>query len=261
MNRMVVLMYHALYADERELAALDPADRPYAVAAREFERQLDGLAANGLAVTDPARLPGPLPDGRTVVLTFDDGHASNHRHASAILARRGLRAAFFITTDFIGNRAGFCTWAQLRDLAAFGNVIGAHGRSHRFLDDLPSAEAQAEMRDARDTLEQGLGAAVTQWSFPGGRFGPREIAFGHGLGYRVFHTSRIGAVRGPQVATGAVLPRIAVRAGMSAEQVAALASAAPVPLARARALGAAKTFARRLAGNRLYHALYERRSV
>ncbi|MDI1480919.1 polysaccharide deacetylase family protein [Polyangium sp. y55x31] len=258
MSRLVVLMYHALYEGERELLAIDAADRPYAVSVDAFEAQLDILARKGLPVADPAVLPRGLDTRNRVVLTFDDGHASNHRHALPRLLRRGLRAAFFVTSDFIGKRPGFCGWSELREMADLGMSIGSHGRTHRFLDDLPEDEARAELRDSKATIEDHVGRVVEQISFPGGRFRPRDVEAGILLGYRVFHSSRIGAHRPGRLPEGVVLCRLAVRQGTSPREFEALATASPAWLLPARVLGGAKAAVRRALGNGLYHALYER---
>ncbi|MDI1446964.1 polysaccharide deacetylase family protein [Polyangium sp. 6x1] len=258
MSRLVVLMYHALYEGDRELVAIDPSDRPYAISVAAFEQQLDILSRKGLPVADPAVLPRGLDKDDRIVLTFDDGHASSYRHALPRLLRRGLRAAFFVTSDFIGQRAGFCGWSEVREMAERGMSIGSHGRTHRFLDDLPEEEARAELRDSKATIEEHVGHAVEQLSFPGGRFRQRDVEAGILEGYRVFHSSRIGAHRAGRLPEGVVLCRIAVRPGTSAGEFEALASASPGWLLWARARGGAKTAVRRALGNGLYHAIYER---
>ncbi|MDI3287937.1 polysaccharide deacetylase family protein [Polyangium sp. 15x6] len=258
MSRLVVLMYHALYEGEEELEAIDPADRPYAVSVDAFEEQLDILARKGLPVADPAALPRRLHTSDRIVLTFDDGHASGHRHALPRLLQRGLRAAFFVTSDFIGKRPGFCGWSEVREMADLGMSIGSHGQTHRFLDDLPEGEARTELHDSKATIEDHVGRAVEQISFPGGRFRALDVEAGILLGYRVFHSSRVGAHRSGRLPEGVVLRRIAVRQGTSPREFEALASASPAWLLRARALGGAKTAVRRALGNELYHALYER---
>jgi peptidoglycan/xylan/chitin deacetylase (PgdA/CDA1 family) len=260
MGRLVVLMYHALYEGEQELLAIDPADRPYAVSVAAFEEQLDLLDCRGLTVADPAALPGCLEEADRVVLTFDDGHASSHRHALPRLLDRGHRAAFFVTSDFIGNRPGYCGWSEVREMAEQGMVIGSHGRTHRFLDDLTDEEARAELADSKATIEARVGRAVEQISFPGGRFLPRDVAVGTDLGYRVFHSSRVGVHARSRLPEGVVLCRVAVRQGTTPGEFAAIAKASPAWLLRARAVGVTKAAVRRALGNGLYHALYERLS-
>lgn len=265
MSRVVVLMYHALYANDRERTAIDVADRPYAVSLEAFERQLDAFSKAGLRVIDPAALldergPQAVDDdaGDGVVLTFDDGHVSNRLHALPALARRNARAAFFVTRDFIGRRAGFCSASDLRALADAGMTVGAHGCTHRFFDDLNDAQAADELREAKSTLEDITGRGVTQMSFPGGRWTARDVALGDALGYRLFHTSRVGAHRLHAMTAGATVSRIAIRDATSVERAVAIARASPAVLLPAQVTAAAKALARHAMGNRLYQRLYER---
>jgi peptidoglycan/xylan/chitin deacetylase (PgdA/CDA1 family) len=259
MSRLVTLMYHGLYADDRELQqTIDPADRPYAVSTTAFERQLDLIQAEGLTIVDPRRLGGPLP-ARGVLLTFDDGQVSNHHHATRILAQRGLQAVFFVTSDFIGGgRPHFCSWEQLREMDGQGMVIGSHGRTHRFFDDLSPADAAAEFRDSRDRIQQGVGRAVEQISFPGGRYRRDQLAVGRELGYTVFHTSEVGVFGGAAVPAGAEVPRIAVRNSTDDTTFMAFAAGSRRAVWKAQAIAAAKSAVRRTAGNRLYHLMYEK---
>ncbi|GIK82820.1 MAG: hypothetical protein ABS45_09880 [Comamonas sp. SCN 65-56] len=258
MKPLVLLMYHALYADERELADIDPPDRPYAVSVSNFERQLELIGEAGIPVIDPRTLDRDAPTSGGVVLTFDDGHASNRIHALDRLVRRGYRGAFFVTTDFVGRRPGFSTWGQLVDMHRCGMTIGAHGRTHRFFDDLDDAASRAEFAASRSAIEDALGAEVRQMSFPGGRFRRRQLRFGQEAGFRIFHGSNVGVHRPEPVAAGTVLPRIAVRQATNERRYRDMISAAPLWLFRARLSANAKTLVRRTAGNRIYHALYEK---
>jgi len=226
MSQLVSLMYHGLFTDEAEqLRTIDLPDRPYAVSAATFERHLDLMAEAGLTIIDPQALPGPLP-ARGVVLTFDDGHASNATLAVDILVRRGLKAVFFATSDFIGARPHFCSWGQLRDMAQAGMLIGSHGRTHRFFDDMSDTEASAEFKVSRERLEQGTGQKVDQISFPGGRYKRAQLQLGKAEGYTLFYTSQVGVHREAALVSGAEVSRIAVRQGTDDTRFMAYASAA-----------------------------------
>lgn len=257
MSRVVVLMYHALYRGEHEYADIGHAERPYAVSVETFERQLDFLAVAGIPVLDPARLPGDVPAGGGVLLTFDDGHGSNYRHAMPLINKRGLRAAFFVTTDFIGSRHGFCTWHEIRELADSGMLVGSHGKTHRFFDDLSASEAETEFRRSKDIIENSIAHRVSQISFPGGRFRPRHIALGQRLGFDLFHSSKVGSHPTHPIRQGAVLCRIPVRHDTPDERFHSYVLANAATLFREQFVSEAKRNLRRVIGNRIYHYLYE----
>jgi len=259
-NRLVFLMYHALYADEGERARIDSPDRPYAISVDTFEQHLQRLADAGIGVLDPRALLEHPPTRGGVVLTFDDGHLSNWLHAYPRLKQRGLAAAFFVTRDFINGRAGFCRWPQLREMADDGMLIGSHGCSHRFFDDMDERQAILEMRKSREAIEQHVSKPVDQMSFPGGRFRPLDINLGMRAGYRLFHSSQIGALSPPALRAGQVVPRIPIRASTTQREFGAYANAEPLALWRAQAAAACKGAARRALGNRFYQSLYEKRS-
>lgn len=257
---LVILMYHALYANERELQDITPEDRPYAVSTQRFAEQLQAMRDAGLPFVDPARLGEPQVRDGGVLLSFDDGHASNCTHALPALARHDARAVFFITSDFVERRPGFCSWTQLREMAEAGMTLGSHGRSHRFLNDLGDTEAVAELRDSRDALQDRLGQAVDQVSFPGGRYRAELLPAWRQLGYRWFHSSEIGCVPPHKLLSGAdgTLPRLAIRQDTPTATCLAMARADRQWLLKARGVATAKQWLRRTAGNRLYHLLYER---
>jgi Predicted xylanase/chitin deacetylase len=259
MGRVIVLMYHALYDGEREYRAIDDADRPYAVSVDEFDRQLQSLEDAGVPVLPPGfdGVRGTEAPRHGVVLTFDDGHASNWRHAWPCLAKRGLAGAFFVTTEFIGARAGFCTWKQVCEMADTGMTIGGHGCSHRFFADMDESTARKEMRESHDIIEQEIGGPVTQMSFPGGRYRPEQIGWGMDAGFRMFHCSRVATLRRVPTDPGSIVPRIPIRASTSLAAFRAISKAAPAVLWPAQAAFATKVLLQRMLGNRWYHFFYE----
>lgn len=257
MKRLSILMYHALYTNAVQQQAIDPADRPYAVSVDRFARQLDLLLAAQIPVVCPKRIEQtaePLPGG--VLLTFDDGHASNAELALPLLQARGMRALFFITTDFIGRRPGFCTWDQVRALARQGMTVGGHGQTHRFLGDLPSGALRAELEQSHARLEQELQIPIQQMSFPGGRYDARCLQLARAAGYSVLHGSAVGALPAGGTLPAQPLPRLAIRAGTTDRAFLDFARGAPLSLLRGQALSQVKTCARQIIGNQRYHRLY-----
>ena len=67
-----------------------------------------------------------------VRLTFDDGNASDSAFAFDEIAKRGLRAEFFLLAARIGQE-GYLQAAQVREMVAADMVIGLHGMFHRTL--------------------------------------------------------------------------------------------------------------------------------
>ena len=194
----LMLMYHAVTPE---------GGRPrwaWAVSMRQFQAQLDFLAAEGyatltqreLAATPPAALPA-----RAVVSTFDDGYRNNLL-ASAELARRGMRASWFIVTGNIGGAPGWPSEhrpegrmldaAELRRLHADGMEVGSHSVSHPRLPTTSDDQLRRELADSRAALEDILGAPVDSFAYPYGAWDARCAAAVAQAGYTSACTTRTG---------------------------------------------------------------------
>lgn len=183
-------MYHALHADSADAGRFDPV---YSVDPAAFAAQLDWLCANGYRSVrlDDAEQASAMP----IVISFDDGDATNLTVALPLLRERGMIAEFFITSDFIGT-PGMLTAQDVQTLAEAGMGVQSHGRSHRFLEDLDEEAMFAELRDSKARLEATSGVPVTAIAFPGGRGGGRERDAALRLGYRHVLGSAPGCNRG-----------------------------------------------------------------
>jgi peptidoglycan/xylan/chitin deacetylase (PgdA/CDA1 family) len=131
---------------------------------------------------------------RPVLITFDDGDASNLEVALPMLLERGMAAQFFITSDFIGE-PGMLSAADVRALADAGMGIGGHGRSHAMLDDLDIDELDAELRESAARLADITGRPVLSLALPGGRGAGREYRAALAHGYRHMYGSVPGCNR------------------------------------------------------------------
>ena len=209
-GRAVALMYHAVSRG----GALPGQDPHYTLDAATFGIQLDWIdaAGGGCSARDWLR------DGerRPVLLTFDDGHASNYEVAFPALCARGLRAHFFVNPANVG-RPGFATWAQLREMDAAGMSIQSHGYDHSYLTDLDPRALRERLHAARLRIEDGVGAVVTLLAPPGGRMPAALAETARECSYRHVLSSRPGTIRATRHA--AVLPRLAVTAPLPAARL------------------------------------------
>jgi peptidoglycan/xylan/chitin deacetylase (PgdA/CDA1 family) len=168
---MLVLNYH-------RIGRPGPADDPdlFSCTADEFARQVDLLADRFEIVpagSDDWQTGGPA---RRVAITVDDGYR-DQMQAAEILAARGLRGSFFITTGFVDHPAHAwwdeiawligvdridlppsrwmpkgvpaavdATWHRRRVNAAYKNHAGDDGE--QFLDDLSTWTGRPRLADA-----------------------------------------------------------------------------------------------------------------
>lgn len=243
----LTLMYHAVYGGRKERARLADEDLPYALPRQRFTRHLDVLRQSGIRFVAPQEA-GIAREG--VLLTFDDGDAGWFRHVAPVLQERGIRALFFVTPALIGQ-PGYCTWDQLQQLVRVGHRIGSHGLTHRFLPDLDTLECRQELWQSRHLLERRIGVKVTTLSFPGGRFGARELRLAREAGYQQCFTSMAGRRH-----DGYCQPRLAVRAGTDALWLQRMAAGERLPWGWLHFVESFKSFGKYLLGNKGYHELY-----
>lgn len=248
----IVLMYHALYEDEVDLDRIDPLDRPYAVSMENFKIQMEMISSrdHGVLEFDQEKLP-------EIVLTFDDGHISNYDRAFPILKSLGLRAYFFVTTDFILNRDTFCDWSHLSEMQAEGMIIGGHGQSHRFFADMSVEDSQTELTQSKKLIEAGIGSQINSMSFPGGRCSANNLDQARSAGYGQIFGSKFGKVRHRNMFDGAAISRIPVRINTTTEQFKKMIDADTRLFAVERTKGALKHILKKTLGNNLYHGLYK----
>lgn len=196
-------MYHALSRGQ-----VPPGQDPhYTLAEARFRDQLRQVAATGGACS----AYDWLHDGerRPVLLTFDDGHASNYGLAFPALVDHGMRADFFVNPGNVG-KPGFASWAQLREMDAAGMSIQSHGYDHVYLTSLGSDALRERLHAARIRIEDGVGSPVTLLAPPGGRMPAGLPGIARQCGYRHVLSSRPGRLSASRDA--AVLPRLAITA-------------------------------------------------
>jgi peptidoglycan/xylan/chitin deacetylase (PgdA/CDA1 family) len=194
-NSPLILGYHSI-SDRRNDAL--------AVSASDFDHQLRWLSDcrySSLTLADfLAR--GKRPQGRVVIITFDDGYADNYRLALPILRRYGFRATVFLVSEYIntdrifpwdkskitrpGERSLYevLTWDLVEEMAEYGIEFGSHTCSHRELPGLSEAERWDEISRSRKELGARLGQEVVSFSYPRGCLSPEVISQVAKAGYR-----------------------------------------------------------------------------
>jgi len=173
-------MYHSLSSDQ--------SSERYTLRFSEFEHQMRAIAEADIPVlTIDQLLPGCEAGG--VVITFDDGHASNLDIAAPLLKELGFPATFFVTTGWIAKREGWMDWDDLGKLQAMGMDVQAHGHTHRFFNELPRDQLMLELRDPIELIEKNSGLQVRHLSLPGGRCSDETIKLARTCGYKSIATS------------------------------------------------------------------------
>lgn len=160
-----------------------------------FAAQLRWLARTWTFVSPErfaAMLSGDEPvHGRNLLLTFDDGFASNRVVAERVLNPLGIRALFFAVSNFVsledreearhfiaqniypGSRPEDLPahwlnmgWSDLAALLEQGHGVGAHTRTHARLSKVEtSLNLEREIVSSADLLAQRLGVPIEHFAY------------------------------------------------------------------------------------------------
>lgn len=171
-----------------------------------FDTQMRTLKEAGYTTVYAEELPALLASAggvprKAVCVTFDDGYRDNLVNASSVLARYGMKATIFLTSDFVGRSGGpyhgYLGWDEIRRMRKDGIFsFGCHSRTHRNLARLPSGELDGEVRDAKRIIEDGLAGPVGTYAYPFGwqsSFDGRVIEAVKRAGFRAAFTGIYGA--------------------------------------------------------------------
>jgi len=180
-----VLMYH----DVRETAL-----NYFDVTTEDFAAQLDRLKADGYQTLSMEEFVAIVKEGgrfpeKSVLITFDDGYRGIYERALPELAKRGMKATFFIIADSLDKDEGaypYVTKEQLKKMAASPLVsIGSHTCTHAHLEQIDSSERREELVRSREKLEKLTGRKIEAIAFPYGSYDKSVIEAVRDAGYDV----------------------------------------------------------------------------
>jgi peptidoglycan/xylan/chitin deacetylase (PgdA/CDA1 family) len=157
---------------------------------RLFEQAMARLHESGYRTLSLSELVkclrrgGPFPE-RSLVITFDDGYQSVDEQAFPILQRHGYSATVFLTVGKNGNRTeqgrlpsmcnrSMLSWGEIREMQRWGIAFGAHTLTHPDLTRSYGEHLEAEIVKSKIVIEDALGAQVTSFAYPFGRYDDRS---------------------------------------------------------------------------------------
>jgi peptidoglycan/xylan/chitin deacetylase (PgdA/CDA1 family) len=216
-------MYHRLGSGA--LPGREEGEDVYAVPPQTFEEHMRLLASSGCHVAPLEALAGGGERRRSVVLTFDDGNATDWSEALPALERHGHKAAFFISPALVGTHS-YMDWAQVRELAKAGMTVGAHGFDHARLSTLSENQVRWQLREARRAMESQLGRAPETLSLPGGAGSALVLAVAREEGFGCV----LGSVPRRCLSSEGLLPRFALRRGDSLGEFRSLVEQRPLAI-------------------------------
>jgi peptidoglycan/xylan/chitin deacetylase (PgdA/CDA1 family) len=129
-----------------------------------------------------------------VVLTVDDGNASDSTIILPALLARGLKAEFFVCSARL-DQSTFLTRAQVQGLVAHGMGVGSHGANHRPWRHLSAQDSNEEIAGSRAALSEICGKSVDTAACPFGSYDRNVLTRLRQAGYRAVYTSDGGNAR------------------------------------------------------------------
>ena len=180
--RLPILTYHSLDSS-RSVISTSPSS---------FRRQMEWLHQQGfqtLSLAEAAKLVriGQPFRERTCVVTFDDGYETVYREAFPILQEVGFTATVFLITGYcgkqnswpghvspVGEQSLLC-WTQIEEMARHHIEFGSHTVTHPDLACLTHREAEREMQDSKQMIQERIGRGVEVFAYPYGRYAPWTV--------------------------------------------------------------------------------------
>jgi peptidoglycan/xylan/chitin deacetylase (PgdA/CDA1 family) len=174
----------------------------------------------------------PINVSPQISITFDDGNASDALLALPELAKRHLKASFFVCAGRIGLMH-YLDKSMIKDLLDAGMSIGSHGLHHRDWRILNSKKLDEEIVDARKIIEDISQTSVRIVALPFGGYNRRVLMRLNQEQWDCIYTSDRGTVR----PTARIKPRETLYGDMQSRNfLSELTTKAPIGVRMTRAL-------------------------
>jgi peptidoglycan/xylan/chitin deacetylase (PgdA/CDA1 family) len=179
-----ILMYHVI--NQPPAGAKFPG---LYVSPEEFSAQMNALAQAGFrAITMDQMLANwshgtPLPGGKPIVLSFDNGYQSQLTQALPVLRRLGWVGVENIQLTGLPPSQGGLGEAQVSELVAAGWELDTQGISHADLIALGPAALREQVAVAREELRRRYHVPVNWFCYPSGHYDATVIAEVKAAGY------------------------------------------------------------------------------
>lgn len=179
-----ILMYHVINPP--------PEGAPFPglyVPKQEFAQQMQALARAGFhAVTlqqlwEHWKKGTPLPPGKPVVLSFDNGYQSQYSNALPILEGHGWKGVENIQLSGLPPSQGGLSKAQVRGLIAAGWELDTQGFSHAELIALSPEELHFQVVTTRKRVQDLYHVPVRWFCYPSGHYNATVIEAVKEAGY------------------------------------------------------------------------------
>ncbi|KAF9571541.1 hypothetical protein EC968_000436 [Mortierella alpina] len=153
----------------------------------KFPTILSALALATVAtalIDDPTRIDTCTQPG-TVALTFDDGPGKFNDQLLALLARKNVKATFFVLGRMIDEDPAQA--AALKKMLDAGHQLASHTYTHGNLDKMTEADQRLEITRTADTMFKHAGVRPTYMRAPEGNCNEACVKVMNDMGLVVSH--------------------------------------------------------------------------
>jgi peptidoglycan/xylan/chitin deacetylase (PgdA/CDA1 family) len=176
-----ILTYHSL-DDSRSVISTSPST---------FKKQMEFMWENGYqtlsltTVVELMHLKEPFPEKKFAV-TFDDGYQNNYIEAFPIMQEFGFKGTIFFMAGGDVNRNGsgqlssfenrpLLSWSEINEMHKYGFEFGAHTLTHPDLTQIPLTQAEHEIVQSKEAIQDHLGVKVKTFAYPYGKYNGNVI--------------------------------------------------------------------------------------
>lgn len=175
--KIPILLYHDFVSMVPET---DPDDFNYINTPEGLEENIQVLLENGYTFISFEELEKilknelPIPQ-KPILLTLDDGYASNYQYAYPILEKYDIPASIFVVTDNIGRTIDgkqYLTWEECKMMENSNLVkIYSHSKEHLFYNRFPVRKLKDDVKYSYKIIEEKLGKReIKVFAYPYGAY-------------------------------------------------------------------------------------------
>jgi len=214
-----ILVYHVINAQPSGSSA-NPA---LYVQTAVFSSQMQALKSQGWRPVTLNQLQAywtrgtSLGSGKPIVITFDNGYASQYANALPVLKGLGWVAVENLQLTGLTPSEGGLTAAQIRAMIAAGWELDTQGLDHTDLTAVDPSQLSNDLTSARQMMQSQYGVTPTWFSYPSGDYNPTVTAAVRAAGYTGATTVNPGWAS-PR-ADRFRLPRLVVTGGTTPSQL------------------------------------------
>lgn len=175
MAKLPILMYHDVSVEN---------GKNLTISVKNLEKQFKYLSEKNYKSFHLEEMlqSSQLPEGKNIVITFDDAYVSQMQLALPLLKKYNLKATFFVPLDFLGNTDTWNTSSlEIMDLKQLKSLdpniveLGFHSFYHNKYTELSNAEIEADTRRCIAFVSENELRFSPVLAYPYGKF-PREKA-------------------------------------------------------------------------------------